>query len=220
MQYFALWCSEFKLCFGYSIFLHLAANAYRHTHIGHCCSVLLKISWYVLCRIAGICAYLYTHTHTETHTCIHFLLYFLWVLLRIFVTFPFLLSSVNSLVAYSTNGTWGFPAQQEPSGGVPLSPTVRPVFSPPLGVVPSLIIYKTLSLGFLNSGIAHLQVTYIPATAGSLVSRCTTVLTRKSSTVWPYFTTSGALGTHALLPCSLDIFTGRRMLQGRGQLLR
>lgn len=165
-----------------------------------------------------MCAFLYTHTHT--HTRIYFLLLFLWVLLSIFVTFPFSLPFANSFVAYSTDGTWAFPVQQEPSGGATLSAAVRPVFSPPLGVVPSLIIYKTLSLWFLNSSIAHLQVTYIPAAAGSLVSRCTTVLTRKSSTVWPYFTTLGALGTNALLPCSLDIFTEGRTFLGRVQLLR
>lgn len=168
---------------------------HSHTHIAHCCSVLLQISWYLLCRMQ-----VYVHTCIHTHISIYFLLHFLWVLLIIFVTFPFLLPFANSLVAYSTDRTWGFPVQQEPSGGAPLSPEVRPVFSPPLGVVPSLIIYKTLSVWFSNSGIAHLQVTYIPAAAGSLVSRCTAVLTRKSSTVWPYFTSSGALGTNAPLP--------------------
>lgn len=62
------------------------------------------------------------------------------------MTFPFLFPFANSLVAYNTDGTWGFPVQQEPLGGAPLSPRVRPVFSPPLGVVPALIIYKTITV--------------------------------------------------------------------------
>lgn len=40
-----------------------------------------------------------------------------------------------------------------------------PFFSPPSGVVLPLIIYKSLSLLFLNSGIVHLQMTYMPLLA-------------------------------------------------------
>lgn len=167
---------------------------------------------HMVCRYACIPVYIYTYTY--------FLQHFLWVLLSIFVTFPFLLPSANPFVAYSTEGTCGYPVQLESLGGATLLAAVPPVFSPPLGVVPSLIIYKALSLLFLNSGIAHLQMTYIHATAGSSVSCCTTLLTRKSSTVWPYFTTLGAPGTNVSLPCSLDIHVRGRTTLGRGQLLR
>lgn len=168
---------------------------HRHTHAANCCSVLLKISWYLPYSMHA-CIYMCIHIYI----CIYFLQHFLWVLLSISVTCPFLFPSANAFVAYSTERTCRYPVQLEPLGGAILLAEVAPVFSPPLGVAPSLVIYKALSLPFLNSGIAHLQMTYTHATSGSSVSCHTTLLTRKSSTVWPYFTTLGALGANVLLP--------------------
>lgn len=158
-------------------------------------------------------------TYSHMHICTIFVQNFLWVLLSICVTFSFLLCSANPFVAYSIEKTHGYPVQLEPLGGAILLAAVPSVFSSSLGVVSSLVIYKALSLLFLNSGIAHLWMTYIQATAGSSVFSCTTLLTRKSSTVWPYFTTSGALGARVLLPCSLDICSGARTVPGKAQLL-
>jgi len=127
-------------------------------------SLVLPYSTYIcVCT----CIYIYTH--------IHFLQQFLWVLLSISVTFPLLFPSVNPFITYSTEGTCRYPVQLEPLGGVTLLAAVPPVVSPHLGVVPSLVIYKALSPLFLNSGIAHLQMGDIHATAGSSVSCCTTL---------------------------------------------
>lgn len=85
------------------------------------------------------------------------------------MTFLLLLSAIPS-IANSTEWICGYPVQLEPLGGETQLAAVPPVFSPLLGVAPSPVIYKASSLLFLNSGTAHLQVTYISLTA----SRCPT----------------------------------------------
>lgn len=184
---------------------------HRHTHIAHCCSVLLKISWNLLCRME-LCV----------HTCIHTHMYTLPTALPMssaenFCDIPLLTPFFKHFgcmqhrwgmgISCST-GTLGWSSTVASSTSCFLSSCRRsPIYDYLqyfITVVPKL--WHCSSAGDLHS-----------CSCCSLVSRCTPVLTWKSSTVWPYFTAVGALGTSALLPgyihWGMDV-------TGRGQLLR
>lgn len=122
-----------------------------------------------------LCTYRYTHIHASYNTSYEFY----WVLLRFCSSYSLLqflplYTAQNGLADILLN--WNLRVEKHLAA-------VPPVFSPPLGVAPCLIIYKALSLLFLNSGPAHLQMTYIHVTDSSSVFCCITLLNRKSSTV-------------------------------------
>lgn len=169
--------------------LYLAMNPSTQTHpqcptsLSFAQDLLISVLSYTVCVSA--CMY----------TCVFFTQHFLLVLLSIYSFF----TSEIPLIVYSIERTWEYPAPLEPLGGVILLATVSPVLfffrcSPISGCLQGFIT------AISNNVIVHLQQTYIHVITGSSVSCCTSLLTRKSSTVWPYFTILGALRTSVLLP--------------------